>query len=70
MAQKGISMFARISNDTKTRAGLAVLMVGWTVMASALRTPAIQPELVPLSMLVVGFSLLIGGLVIMLLAER
>ena len=63
-------MFARISGDTKTRAGRAVLIGGWTVMASALPTPALQPELVPLSLLVVGFSVLIGGLVIMLLAER
>jgi hypothetical protein len=63
-------MFASISSDTKTRAGLAVLMFGWIVMAIAIRTPAIQSELVALSMLIVGFSILIGGLVIMLMAER
>jgi hypothetical protein len=70
MVQKGSSMFARISNDTKIRAALAVVMVGWIVMASTIRTPALQPELVPMIMLVVGFSLLIGGLVLMMLAER
>jgi hypothetical protein len=63
-------MLARISKDTKTIAGLAVVMSGWIVMAIAIRTPALQPELLPLSMLVVGFSLLIGGLVLMMLAER
>jgi hypothetical protein len=63
-------MFARISNDTKIRAGLAVVMGGWIVMAIAIRTPVLQPEIVPLSILVVGFSLLVGGLVLMMLAER
>jgi hypothetical protein len=63
-------MFARISNDTKTRTGLAVLVFGWSVMAIALRTPAIQADISQLSLFVAGFMLLIGGLVIMIVAER
>jgi hypothetical protein len=62
-------MFARILTTTKTRAGLAVLAVGWIVMAIAIGTPAIQAGIMQASLLVAGFSLLIGGLVIMILTE-
>jgi hypothetical protein len=62
-------MFARILTTTKTRAGLAVLMFGWIVMAIAIGTPAIQAGITQLSLLVAGFGLLIGGLVIMILTE-
>jgi hypothetical protein len=63
-------MLARISNDTKTRAGLAVVLCGWIVMAIASRAPGIQADISQLSMLVAGFSLLMGGFVIMILTER
>jgi hypothetical protein len=62
-------MFARILTTAKTRAGLAVLMFGWIVMAIAIGTPAIQAGMMQVSLLVAGFSLLIGGLVIMILTE-
>jgi len=62
-------MLARILATTKTRAGLAVLVVGWIVMAVAIGTPAIQAGIMQVSLLVAGFSLLIGGLVIMILTE-
>ena len=63
-------MLASIFTTAKTQAGLAVLMFGWIVMAIAIGTPAIQAGIMQVSLLVVGFSLLIGGLVIMILTER
>jgi hypothetical protein len=62
-------MFASILTIAKMRAGLAVLMFGWIVMAIAIGTPAIQAGIAQVSVLVAGFSLLIGGLVIMILTE-
>ena len=62
-------MFARILTTAKTRSGLAVLMVGWIVMAIAIGTPAIQAGITQVSLLVAGFSLVIGGFVIMILTE-
>lgn len=62
-------MFASFLAATKQRAGLAVLLIGWIVMAVATRTQAIQSELPQLSMFVVGFALLIGALVLMIMTE-
>ena len=62
-------MFARILTTAKTRAGLGVLMFGWIVMAIAIGTPAVQAGIMQVSLLVAGFSLLIGGLVMMILTE-
>jgi hypothetical protein len=63
-------MVAGILTTTKTRASLALLLLGWIVMAIAIRTPAIQGDMPQLGMFVAGFSLLIGGLVIMIFTER
>jgi hypothetical protein len=63
-------MFARILSTATARSGLAVLIIGWIVMAMATGTPAIQADLMQLSIFVAGFSLLVGGLVIMTLTER
>jgi hypothetical protein len=51
------------------RAGLAVLIFGWIVMAIAIGTAARQAGIVQVSLLVAGFGLLIGGLVIMIVTE-
>jgi hypothetical protein len=62
-------MFASILTTAKMRAGLAMLMFGWIVMAIAIGTPSVQAGITHISLLVAGFTLLIGGLVIMILTE-
>jgi len=63
-------MIAMRSSAAKTNASLAVSILGWSVMAFAIRHPGIQPALLALGMLVVGFCLLVGGLLLMIWVER
>ena len=58
------------SSTAKMNAGLAVSVFGWIVMAFAIRHPGIQLALLDLGTLVAGFGLFIGGLLLMIWAER
>ena len=62
-------MQASISSAAKTNISLAVSILGWIVMAFAIRHPGIQLALLDLSTLVAGFGLFIGGLILMIWAE-
>ena len=63
-------MQATISSAAKTNIGLAVSILGWIVMAFAIRHPGIQLALLEFGTLVAGFGLFIGGLLLMIWAER
>ena len=63
-------MQATISSAAKANMGLAVSVFGWIVMAFAIRHPGIQLALLDLGTLVAGFGLFIGGLLLMIWAER
>jgi hypothetical protein len=59
-----------ITSTAKMNAGLAVSVFGWIVMAFAMRNPGTRLALLDLGTLVIGFGLLIGGLCMMIWAER
>jgi len=63
-------MQATISSTAKTNIGLAVSIFGWIVMAFAIRHPGIELALLDLGTLVAGFGLFVGGLLLMIWAER
>jgi hypothetical protein len=66
-----IAMIARSAKTVaKPNAGLAVSILGWIVMAFAIRHPGIQLALMDLGTLVAGFCLFVGGLLLMIWAER
>ena len=58
------------SSTAKMNAGLAVSVFGWIVMAFAMRNLGTQLALLDLGTLLAGFGLLIGGLCMMIWAER
>jgi hypothetical protein len=68
--QEGTAMRATISSTAKTNIGLAVSILGWIVMAFAIRHPGIELVLLDLGTLVAGFGLFIAGLLLMIWAER
>jgi hypothetical protein len=59
-----------IASAAKTNIGLAVSILGWIVMAFAIRHLGIQLALLDLGTLVIGFGLFVGGLLLMIWAER
>ena len=63
-------MQTTISSAVKTNICLAVSILGWIVMALAIRPPGIQLALLDLGALFAGFALFIGGLFMMIWAER
>ena len=63
-------MRAMIASVAKTNIGLAVSILGWIVIAFAIRHPGIQLALLDRGTLVAGFGLFIGGLLMMIWAER
>jgi hypothetical protein len=63
-------MQATITSATKTNISLAVSILGWIVMAFAIRHPGMQLALLDLGTLIAGFGLFIGGLFLMVWAER
>lgn len=67
---KGIPMFALRTSTDKTLTGLTVLIVGWLVMAYAIQYPKTQLDILSGAMLFIGFWLLIGGLGMLIWAER
>jgi hypothetical protein len=65
-----IAMIARSATPAaKTNASLAVSILGWIVMAFAIRHPEGQLALLDIGTLVVGFCLFISGLLLMIWAE-
>lgn len=62
-------MFASLFAALKTRAGLMLALLGWIVMAAAIDTPATPTGTMQMVWLVIGFSLLIGGLITMILID-
>jgi hypothetical protein len=66
-----IAMIARSATPAaKTNASLAVSILGWIVMAFAIRHTEIQLALLDLGTFVAGFGLFVGGLLLMIWAER
>jgi hypothetical protein len=66
-----IAMIARSATPAAlTNTWLAVSILGWIMMAFAIRHPWIQVSLLDFGTLVVGFGLLIGGLLLMIWAGR
>jgi hypothetical protein len=63
-------MRATITSTTKTNISLAVSILGWIVMAFAIRHPGMQLALLDLGTLLAGFGLFVGGLCMMIWAER
>jgi hypothetical protein len=63
-------MRATITSTAKTNISLAVSILGWIVMAFAIRHPGMQLALLDLSTLLAGFGLFVGGLCMMIWAER
>jgi uncharacterized membrane protein len=63
-------MIAMRSSAAKTNASLAVSIFGWSVIAVAIRTPGQGLEILNLGAFLIGLGLLVGGLFMMLLAER
>lgn len=63
-------MRATITSTTKTNIGLGVIVLGWIVMAFAIRHPGMQLAPVDLGTLVAGFCLFVGGFFMMIWAER
>ena len=63
-------MRTMISSAAKSNISLGVIVLGWIVMAFAIRHPGIQLALLDLGTLVAGFGLFIGGLILMIWAER
>ena len=62
-------MQATISSAAKTNMSLAVSILGWIVMAFAIRHPGMELALLDLGTLVAGFGLFVGGLLLMIWAE-
>ena len=63
-------MRATITSTAKTNISLAVSILGWIVMAFAIRHPGMQLALLDLGTLLAGFGLFVGGLCMMIWAER
>jgi hypothetical protein len=59
-----------VASAAKTNAGLAVSIFGWIVIAFAIHNPGIPLEMLNLATIVIGFCLLVGGLLMMLRVER
>ena len=62
-------MQTTLSSAVKTNISLAVSILGWIVMAFAIRPPGVQLAQMELGMLVAGLALFIGGLLMMIWAE-
>jgi hypothetical protein len=66
-----IAMIAHAAKlAAKLNAGLAVSILGWIVIAFAIRHTEIQLALLDFGTLVAGFCLLVGGLLLMIWAAR
>jgi hypothetical protein len=63
-------MIAMIDRAGKMNAGPAICIFGWIVMAFAIRNSGIGLDILALGTLLIGFGLLVGGLLFMVWTER
>src|SRR5689334_19052012 len=56
--REGMAMIGMIGGAGKANAGLAICVLGWIVMAFAIRDPGIGLDIVHLGILLIGFCLL------------